>query len=45
MTEPTTDSISTNQITMEPITVPYYAVYSEEQDYNNQNSPPCDNVQ
>ena len=33
MTEPTSDSISTNQIIMEPITVPYYAVYSEEQEY------------
>ena len=34
MTEPTSDSISTNQITMEPITEPYHAtVYSEEQEY------------
>ena len=40
MTEPTSDSISTNQIIMEPITVPYYAVYSEVQEYNNEKSPP-----
>ena len=39
MTEPTSDSISTNQITMEPITEPYYAVYSEEQEYQNEKSP------
>ena len=39
MTEPTSDSISTNQINMEPITVPYYAVYSEEQEYQNDKSP------
>ena len=38
MTEPTSDSISTNQINMEPITVPYYAVYSEEQEYKNEKS-------
>ena len=31
MTEPTSDSIL-NQINMEPITVPYYAVYSQEQE-------------
>lgn len=37
MTEPTTDSISTNQITMDPITVPYYAVYSHEQEYKFEN--------
>ena len=37
MPEPTTDSISTNQITMEPITVPYHAVYSYEQEYQNEN--------
>ena len=40
MTEPTSDSISTNQITMEPITKTYYAVYSEEQEYQNEKSPP-----
>ena len=40
MTEPTSDSISTNQIIMEPITVPYYAVHSEEQEYQNEKSPP-----
>ena len=40
MTEPTSDSISTNQINMEPITVPYYAVYSQEQEYLNEKSPP-----
>ena len=43
MTEPTSDSISTNQINMEPITVPYYAVYSEEQEYQNEKSRPWDN--
>ena len=39
MTEPTSDSISTNQIIMEPITVPYYAVYSHEQEYKCEKQP------
>ena len=39
MTEPTSDSISTNQIIMEPITVPYYAVYSYEQEYKCEKQP------
>ena len=39
MTQPTSDSITTNQIIMEPITVPYYAVYSEEQDYQFEKHP------
>ena len=40
MTTPTSDSIRTNQIIMEPITVPYHAVYSHEQEYQNEKSPP-----
>jgi len=43
MAESTIDSISTNQIIMESITVPYYAVYSEEQEYKNENSKPSFN--
>ena len=39
MTEPTSDSISTTQINMEPITKLYYAVYSEEQEYQNEKCP------
>ena len=39
MPEPTSDSISTNQIIMEPITVPYYAVYSHEQEYKFEKQP------
>lgn len=39
MTEPTSDSISTNQINMEPITIPYYAVYSKDQEYRYENCP------
>ena len=38
MTEPTSDSISTNQITMEPITEPYHAVLSHDQEYQNENN-------
>ena len=41
MTKPNpNEPISTNQIIMETITVPYYAVYSEEQEYKNEKSPP-----
>ena len=40
MTEATNDSISTNQITMEPITEPYHAVYSHDQEYQNENNKP-----
>ena len=40
MTQPTIDSISTDQIIMEPITVPYHAVYSHEQEYINEKSKP-----
>ena len=32
------EAISTNQINMEPITVPYYAVYSYDQEYQNKNN-------
>ena len=39
MTEPTSDSISTNQIIMEPITVSYHAVYSHEQEYKYEKHP------
>ena len=38
MTEQTRDSTSTDQITMDPITVQYYAVYSHEQEYLNKNN-------
>ena len=40
MTETTSDSINSDQITMEPITVPYHAVYSHDQEYKNEKSPP-----
>ena len=39
MTETTSDSISTNQINMEPITVSYHAVYSYEQEYQFEKHP------